>query len=124
MMLFPIFPITQLMDERRETLQRSDYFTLELMQPKLTVSQPGDVDEQEADRVADEVVAGIAGPVPHVTAATSPSDSPSPKRKAEESPQTKAAPDHGASATPTVQNQTPLRLAGGQPLAKPEKAFF
>ncbi len=94
------------------------------LQPKLTVSQPGDVDEQEADRIADEVVSGTSGSVSQRDCAGSPSDSPSLKRKAEKSPQTKAAPNLGAIARPTVQNQTPYQLGGGQPLAEPEKAFF
>lgn len=94
------------------------------MQPKLIVSQPGDVDEQEADRIADEVVSGTSGSVAQGNCGASPSDSPSLKRKAGKSPQAKAAPDQGANASPTVQNQIPSQLGGGQPLAEPEKAFL
>jgi hypothetical protein len=94
------------------------------MQPKLTISQPGDIDEQEADRLVDEVVSGTSSSVSQGNRAASSSDSRSLTCKAEKSPKTKAAPAQGANSTPTVQNQTPSQLGGGQPLAEPEKAFF
>ena len=94
------------------------------MQPKLTVSQPGALDEQEADRIADEVVAGTSGAVSRHDFGASPSVSPSLKREAEQSPQTMASPDQGANATAMAQDQTISQLDGGQPLTEPERAFF
>ncbi len=91
---------------------------------KLAVSQPGDIDEQEADRVADEVVAGTSGSVAQGNCCAIPSDSPALRRKAEQNSQTEAAPDQGAHAILTVQNHTPPQLGGGQTIPEAEKAFF
>src|SRR5438128_2257812 len=44
----------------------------QLIQAKLNVSQPGDAYEQEADRVADAVVAGGSSPIGHVSQGVQP----------------------------------------------------
>jgi hypothetical protein len=72
----------------------------EWVQTGSAVSRPGDADERQADRVADEVVAGAPATVPREHQGATPADSPAARQ---------------ASAS---------RAGGGQPLAEPERTFF
>ncbi len=53
----------------------------ELLQPKLTIGQPGDVYEQEADQVADVVMGKVEPPSEGQILAASPTDQPQVQRK-------------------------------------------
>lgn len=95
------------------------------IQAKLTVNQPGDVYEQEADRVADQIVsAAPAGRVQRKCAACAGGGPPCPHCAEEERLQAKEKPG----STPQVSSKAAAQIAslrgGGQPLSPAVRAFF
>lgn len=82
-------------------------------QPKLTVSNPGEIYEQEADRVADQV---MRMPDPSV------------QRQAEEAkekiPESKRTSGQTNELAPGVRTQITAMRGAGEPLADSERAFF
>jgi|GEM_PF-6858759 len=108
------------------------------VQAKLTVNQPGDEYEQEADRVADQV---MRMPEPMVQRACLPCDEEDAVQaklvdggtlqrqeeepeEEEESVQTKATPGTTPVVTPRVQAGIEALRGGGQPLSASDRAFF
>ena len=101
--------------------------TLDSVQPqaKLTVSQPGDVHEQEADRVADEVMRMPAPSLQRVCQECEEEISRQPMEEEEEEMQL----HRQATGTGTVDggieaDVSALRQSGGQPLSDSARAFF
>ncbi|UBF26133.1 DUF4157 domain-containing protein [Kovacikia minuta CCNUW1] len=85
-----------------------------LIQPKLTIAQPGDKYEQEADRVADRVVQHINTPPP-LQYRVMPGASVALRMK----PETQLRPDNsGLVATPALASSIQQARGGGQPLAE------
>jgi hypothetical protein len=99
-----------------------------LIQAKLAVSEPGDPDEQEADRVADQVmrsaepalIGSAANTIQRKCVACEAAGTPCPACEGEEQIQRKAL--GGGSPRPNVR-LSPLRGAG-RPLAASTRAFF
>jgi hypothetical protein len=90
------------------------------VQPKLTIGPGNDPYEQEADRIADQVVAG--GPdVSGVSSGITQLQRQSPEEE-EEMLQPKAAVSRPAPATAAI--AAAAVATGGQPLSRPEQAFF
>ena len=102
------------------------------IQAKLSVSQPHDPDEQEADRVADHVMRmadpGPIGSSPGVIhrkcAACAAGGATCPKCEEEEKIKRKEMPGHTPHASPAVHTQIAALRGGGQPLAPSVRAFF
>lgn len=111
------------------------------LQTKLTVSEPGDRYEQEADRVADEVMRMPApGIQRQVTSGEDEEEESlqlkpmnagtSVQRQAEEDEddeellQTKALPGHAPIVTPTVSNRINAMRGNGSPLPESARAFY
>ena len=97
------------------------------VQPKLSVSAPGDPDELEADRVADAVVNDTAAPAIRQSASTisrkcaacAGSSAPCPKCEEEERAQRKAVDGGG-----TIDASAISPLAGGSELPPEDRSFF
>ncbi len=89
------------------------------MQAKLTVGQPGDPLEQEADRTA-EAVMRMPDPAPRGIQRKCTACS----KEEEEKVQTKEAPGHTPSVTPSAEAQIGALRGGGQPLPGPVRTFF
>jgi lysozyme family protein len=82
-----------------------------IIQAKLTINQPGDIHEQEAERLADQVVsAAPAG----ITSG----------REEEGKLQRQAKPNPTSPATPAAYSQITAFQGGGQPLPPAIRAFF
>lgn len=80
-----------------------------LLQPKLSLSQPGDPYEQEADRAADAVISGVAVPaISPVSSATS----------------AVQAKGEGAEASAGTASAAQAISSGGRPLGAGEQAYF
>jgi len=104
------------------------------IQAKLTVSQPGDADEREADRVADQIMRMPTDHASPVTIATSQSPTPSLERCAcdgcarEEKVQRKGSPDQAGGSVHRVDSAIGSRIDAlrgtGQPLGREERGFF
>ena len=82
------------------------------IQAKLTVGQPGDIYEQEADRVAEQV---MKMPAPHLQRQ---------EEEEEEKIQIKELPGKTSEATPNLEDQINAIKGSGQPLSKSSRAFF
>jgi len=82
-----------------------------VLQAKLAVSQPGDAHEQEAERVAQQV---MRMPVPQLVE----------NKKTEKLVQTKAISPGSTQVAPVVQGQLNSMRGGGQPLAESSRNFF
>jgi hypothetical protein len=102
------------------------------IQAKLAISQPGDADEEEADRVADQVMR-MAEPTPissapstirRKCAACEAGGGTCPKCEEEEKLQRKEKPGHAAQAAPAIHSQIAALRGGGQPLPPSVRAFF
>lgn len=83
------------------------------IQAKLTVGQPGDIYEQEADRVADTV---MRMPEPAVQR--------QPEEEEEEELQAKELPGQTSEVTPNLESHINAIRGGGQPLSESTRAFF
>ncbi len=106
------------------------------LQAKLKVNQPGDVYEQEADRVTEQVMRMLEplpapsssdGANPHVQrkcAACSSGGSLCPTCADEGALQAKETSDVTPVVSPTVENHISAMRGGGQPLPLPVRAFF
>ena len=93
------------------------------LQAKLTISQPGDIYEQEADRVADQVMASASVPSIQRKCPACAEGAPCPECE-EETIQTKELPGHVPQVTPKVESSLTSLRGGGQPLAPSVRAFF
>lgn len=102
------------------------------IQAKLAISQPNDPDEQEADRVADQVMR-MAEPTPISSAPSTiqrkcvtcaAGATTCPKCEEEEKLQRKETPDHAPQATPAIHAQIAALRGGGQPLPPFVRAFI
>jgi hypothetical protein len=95
-----------------------------VIQAKLTVSSPGDMYEQEADRVADQVLS--SAPIPSIQrkCAMCAEGMTCPKCQEEERLQAKESPGHTPHVTPRVESSLASLRGGGQPLAASLRAFF
>jgi len=94
------------------------------VQAKLAISQPGDADEQEADRIAEQVVSTKpVGTIQRKCAACS-EGATCPKCEAEERVQPKEKPGH----TPQINSKAAAQISalrgGGQPLPSSVRTFF
>ena len=85
------------------------------LQAKLTIGQPNDKYEQEADRVADEV---MRMPEPEVQRQAED------KEAEEESIQTKQVSANTSTVTPNLASRIQSLKGGGQPLPRSVRAFF
>ena len=102
------------------------------IQAKLSISQPHDPDEQEADRVADHVmrmadpgpIGSSPGVIHRTCAACSAGGATCPKCEEEEKIKRKEMPGHTPHASPAVHSQIAALRGGGQPLAPSVRAFF
>ncbi len=93
------------------------------MQPKLTISQPGDPYEQEADQVADQVMRMPAPVVQRQCAACVSGGSPCPACEREE-PVTVSRKAQGAIGSDASASVGSVIRSSGQPLAASTRAFF
>jgi hypothetical protein len=106
-----------------QALQR--LFAAGAIRAKLEVSQPGDPDEQEADRIAEQVVSGARPqPVRQSCAACSAGGATCPKCEQEHRVRRKEARGHAPQQSPPLRSQIPALRGGGQPLAPSVRAFF
>ena len=95
------------------------------VQANLTISQPGDPDEEEADRVADQVMSGAPiGTVQRKCLACAAGETPCPKCEEEETVHLKEKAGQVTKATPPLHSQIASFRGGGQPLPPPVRAFF
>jgi hypothetical protein len=102
------------------------------IQAKLSISQPGDTDEQEADRVADHVmrmaepgsISCAPGVIHRKCAACEAGGAICPKCEEEEKIKRKENSGGTAHASPAVHLQIAALRGGGQPLAPSVRAFF
>ena len=90
------------------------------IQAKLSISQPNDPDEQEADRIADQVLRMPESSIQRNCAACAPGAS---CPECEEKIQRKVAPGHSSEASAGVSQIASLR-GGGLPLPPSTRAFF
>lgn len=90
------------------------------VQAKLSMSQPGDPDEREADRMADRIVGSGTEAAPAKCTACAASGSTCPKCAEEKKIQRKALP--GAGQAPSA--HVPGLRGAGHPLAAPIRVFF
>src|SRR5262249_5930137 len=93
------------------------------LQAKLTVSQPGDMYEQEADRVAERVMSSALTPSMQRKCAMCTEGAPCPKCE-EERIQTKEKPGRAPAVTPRVETLLTSMRGGGHPLPPSVRAFF
>ncbi|MEI6067218.1 MAG: DUF4157 domain-containing protein [Methylococcaceae bacterium] len=102
------------------------------IQAKLSISQPGDSDEQEADRVADHVmrmadpgsISSTHGVIHRKCAACEAGGATCPKCEEEEKVKRKENSSHMPHASTAVHSQIAALRGGGQPLAPSVRAFF
>src|SRR5215471_10492097 len=95
------------------------------MQAKLTVSQPGDIYEQEADRMADQVTSSAPMPIIHrKCAACEAGGATCPKCEEEEKVRRKEKPGPASQTTSAIHPQSAALRGGGQPLPQSVRAFF
>ena len=90
------------------------------LQAKLRIGQPGDVYEQKADRVADEV---MRMPEPETVSREELRRQPE-EEEEEELLQTKEISGQNAETTPDLESRINAIRGGGQPLAESERVFF
>ncbi len=94
-----------------------------ILQAKLKIGSPGDIYEQEADRVAEQV---MKMPEPQAVSSGTPYiQRVCPKcEEEEEKVQAKAASGLNLEADPSIENQIQSLKGGGNPLSEGERAFF
>ena len=95
-----------------------------VLQPKLSVTPPGDTYEQEADRVADQVMSSASVPPIQRKCDACAAGGPCPECEEEEKLQTKEVPGHVPQVTPKIESSLTSLRGGGQPLAPSVRAFF
>lgn len=103
------------------------------LQAKLRIGQPGDRYEQEADRVADEVMRmpepqAVYGDAPHIQRACPTCEGEELRRQPIEEEegelQTKATSGHISEVNPGLESHIQSIKGGGQPLSNNDRAFF
>lgn len=102
------------------------------IQAKLAISQPGDPDEEEADRVADQVMrmaeprpfGSASSAIQRKCAACEVGGATCPKCEEEEKIQRKENSGHAPHVNPQVHSQIAALRGGGQPLPSASRAFF
>ena len=102
------------------------------IQAKLSISQPNDPDEQEADRVADQVmrmaepgpISSAPGVIHRKCAPCEAGETTCPKCEEEEKVRRKEKPDHAPQVGRTAHAQISALRGGGQPLPTSVRAFF
>ena len=94
------------------------------LQAKLTISQPGDTYEQEADRVADQVMSSASVPSIRRKCDACAAGGTCPECEEEEKLHPKELPGHVPQVTPKVESSLASLRGGGQPLAPSVRAFF
>src|SRR6266545_990960 len=94
------------------------------IQPKLTIGQPGDVFEQEADEVADRIMRSVSPAVIQRKYAASSDGAPCEQCRNEEKLQAKEASGGAADASPAVERSLTSLRGGGEPLPTPVRTFF
>jgi hypothetical protein len=99
-------------------------FRAGVIQAKLSVSQPGDADEQEADRIAERVVSSASAGVIQRKCAPCAAGTTCPKCEEEEKVQTKEKPGHTPHVNSKAASQITSLRGGGQPLPPSVRAFF
>jgi hypothetical protein len=97
-------------------------FQAGLIQAKLSISQPGDPYEEEADRVADHVMRMPEPTVQRKCAACA--DGGLCSKCAEQKVQRKASPDHSPEPSSGVSSQIASLRGSGKPLSASTRAFF
>ena len=95
-----------------------------VIQPKLTVNTPGDAVEQEADRVADQVMSSASDPSIQRKCDACAAGGTCPECEEEERLQPKESPGHAPGITTKVESSLASLRGGGQPLAPSVRAFF
>lgn len=95
----------------------------QMIQPKLKVSQPGDAYEQEADRVADQVLRMPDTGIQRMCSECEDEVQRQPIEEEEEL-QTKSISDQETQLTPDVQRQIDGLHGGGNPLSDSTRQFF
>ena len=103
-----------------------------VIQAKLNISQPNDPDEQEADRVTDQVmrmaepgpISSAPGVIHRKCAPCEAGDTSCPKCEEEEKVRRKEKPGHAPQVGPTAHAQISALRGGGQPLPPSVRAFF
>jgi hypothetical protein len=95
-----------------------------MIQAKLAISQPGDVYEQEADRIADQVVSPVPTRGTQGECAGCSEGAACPKCEEEARIQAKEKPGHAPRVTSGLASQIPCLRGGGQPLPSSVRAFF
>lgn len=94
------------------------------IQAKLDISQAGDADEQEADRIADEVVsANTVGTVQRKCAACAPGAT-CPNCEEKDGVQRKEKSEHSPQVNSKAASQITCLQGGGEPLSSSVRAFF
>jgi hypothetical protein len=102
------------------------------IQSKLNISQPNDPDEQEADRVTDQVmrmaepgpISSAPGVIHRKCAACEAGEMTCPKCEKEEKVRRKEEPGQAPQVGPTAHAQISALRGGGQPLPPSARAFF
>jgi hypothetical protein len=94
------------------------------IQAKLRVSQPGDADEQEADRMAEQVVSSASAGFIQRKCAPCAEGATCPKCEEEEKIQTKEKPGHTPHVDSKAASQITSLWGGGQPLPPSVRGFF
>ena len=103
-----------------------------VIQAKLNISQPNDPDEQEADRVTDQVmrmaepgpISSAPGMIHRKCAPCEAGETSCPKCEEEEKVRRKEKPGHAPQVGPTAHAQISALRGGGQPLPPSVRAFF
>jgi len=95
-----------------------------MIQAKLTVSSPGNMYEQEADRVADHVLSSASIPSIQRKCAMCPEGMTCPKCEEEERLQAKESPGRTPHVMPRVESSLASLRGNGQPLPASVRAFF
>src|SRR5262249_53251738 len=93
------------------------------IQPKLAISQPGDIYEQEADRVADEVMRMPAPVIQRTCSACAAGDSTCSKCETEK-PALQRKTERASEGAASVPDDFLGSLGPGQPLDSATRAFF
>ena len=94
------------------------------IQAKLAVSRPGDMDEQEADRVAAAVVSSVSSPVVQRKCSACASGATCPKCEEEQGSVVKRKTDNAAKGPASIASYNSLGLGAGQPLEASTRALM
>jgi Domain of unknown function (DUF4157) len=123
---------TALVPQIAGNLAVQQFFQSGAIQAKLDISRAGDADEEEADRVADQVMR-MAEPAPIGSAPSTTQrkcavceagGATCPKCQEGERLRRKEKPGHAPQATPAIHSQIAALWGGGQPLPPSVRAFF